>query len=110
MVRFFAIKQLHVQITSRFVGKSLKKLPRQSETKRARHVLLFLRLAHVFEIELAQPAPNQAGTAAEIDDTSREAFIHRHIALASERIARIESRPVTANAFLVAQRLRKSLA
>jgi hypothetical protein len=48
--------------------------------------------------------------AAEINDAAREAFVHRHIGFAGEGIFGMKARAVTADAALVAQRKRQSLA
>jgi hypothetical protein len=40
VVRFVAIQQFQVKIAAGFVGETLKKLPRQAEPERGRHVLL----------------------------------------------------------------------
>src|SRR5205823_13712223 len=45
VVRLAAIKQLQMQVAARFVGESLKKLLRQPEPERTRHVLTPFRSA-----------------------------------------------------------------
>ena len=54
--------------------------------------------------ELFQAAPDQIRAAAEIDHASRQAFIHRHIGLARKRVSWVKTRPVSPDAFLVAER------
>ena len=57
-----------------------------------------------------QAAPGEVRPVAEIDHAPREAFIHRHIRLAGERVARVKPGAVTPHALFVAQRLDERLA
>ena len=109
VVWFAAVEQLQMQVAPRFVGKCLKKLLRQPEPKGRRHVLVSLRGTNLLWGQIIQSAPDQIRPAAEIDDASRQAFIHRQVGFAREGISRIETRAVAANPFLVAQRLQKRL-
>ena len=47
---------------------------------------------------------------AKINDAAREAFVHRHIGFAGERIFRMKARAVAADAAFVAERERERLA
>ena len=109
VVRFFPIEQFQMQIATRLVCETLKEFARQPKPKSARHVLTLFLFADAFELQLIQAAPNQAGPAAEIDDTPREAFIHGNMRFASERIPRIKSGPIAADAFLLSQGFAESL-
>ena len=99
-----------MKVATRLVGEALEEFSRQSETKRTRRVLLFFSVADSFELQIVQPAPDEVRPAAEIDDASGQTFIHGNVRFAGERIARIESRSVAPDAFLVTERLTKGLA
>src|SRR5687767_1599525 len=70
-----------MQITARLVREPLKELSGQPKTKRGRHILPLFK-ARNFIRHLVQPTPNEVGPTAEIDDTSRQTFIHGNIRLA----------------------------
>jgi len=106
----FSVEQFQMQIASRLVGKTLKEFSRQSETKGARHVLIFFTVFDAFELQVVKAAPDQVRPAAEIDDASGQTFIHWDVRFAGERIARIKPGSVTTDAFLVAERFAKRLA
>ena len=109
MVGLVAVQQFQVQIAPGFVGKSLKKLTRQAESKRAGHILSFFRWTDALLAEFIQPAPYQIGPPAEIYHAPRQAFVHGHVRLASEWITRIKAGPIPANSFLVTKRLNERL-
>ena len=110
MVRFLAVKQFQMQVAARFIGEALKELARQAETKCARHVLLLFFARDAFEIEFVQTTPNEVRPAAEIDDASREAFVHRHKAFAAQGAPRIESGSISAQTSFVAEPFCEGLA
>src|SRR5438876_11665298 len=97
MVRFLSVEQLQMQRAARRIGEPLKEFSRQAEAKRARHVLALFRRADSLELQLVQSAPYEVRPAAEIDNTSRQAFVHRHIGFPGEGIARIEPCSVATN-------------
>src|SRR5256885_1797053 len=100
-MRLFPVNQLQMQITPRFIGKSLKKFPRQTKPERARHVLSLSRLAELLEREFVKSPPNQIRPPSKIYHASCQTFIHRHIRLTRERIPRIKPRPISANPPLI---------
>src|SRR6266851_2007224 len=67
MVWFVSIKQLQVKVAPGFICESLKEFPRQTEPKRARHVLRLLRPRDSFASQLIHPPPHQERAAAKID-------------------------------------------
>src|SRR5439155_20840240 len=98
-----------MQVATRFVGKALEKFLRQTEPKSRRHVLPLFRSGDFSVGQLIHPAPDQTWPTAEINDTPRQTFIHRHIGFPGERVPWFELKAVTANALLVAQGLQKRL-
>src|SRR5436190_12358397 len=110
MVRFIAVKQLQMQIAMGLIGEALKKFPGQTEPESTGHVLISLRFTDSFMSQSVQPPPDQMRPAAEVNDAPGETFVHRYIGLAGKRIARIESRPVAADALFIAEGQRKGLA
>jgi hypothetical protein len=78
VVRFLPVQQFQVQITPRFVGKSLEKLPRQTEPKLHCHIAFDGLKRHPI-----QPPPHQHRPATEINDAPGQTFIHRHVGLAT---------------------------
>ena len=106
-MRFIAINQFQMQIAPSFVGKSLKKLPRQSEPERGGHVLRSLGLGEFFVGLIIQPAPDEERPPTEINYATCETFIHRHVSFAREWILRMKPKSVAADSFLVTQRLHK---
>ena len=109
MVRFIAIKQFKMKIAARFVGKSLKELPRQTETKGARHILISFGFREALVSQSLQSAPDQIGPSTEINHTARQAFVHGHIRLTRKRILWMKTCAVTPDALFIAQCLRKGL-
>lgn len=107
-MRLIAIQKLQMQIATRFIRESLEEFSRQTKPEGARHVLTFLGFQH-FVLKRVQTAPDKERSTAEIDNASCEAFIHGHVGFTGERIARIKSRPVAADAFFGAQRFAKGL-
>lgn len=110
MVGFFAVKQFQMQVAAGLVGEALEEFTCQAEAKRARHVLKFFFFADALKSKFVQPTPNEVRPAAEIDDASCEAFIHRHEALPGQWIARVEPGSISAQTFLVPERLCEGLA
>src|SRR5436190_9987748 len=109
MVRLISVKQLQMQVATGFIRESLKKLPRQPKAKGARHVLLLFLPAQFLVSEIVQTTPDQIRPAAEINHTSRQTFVHRHVSLTRERILRMKTVPVTPNPPFIAQRLHERL-
>src|SRR5512140_3680298 len=91
-----------MKVASRLVDKSLEEFPGKAEAKRAGHILRALDFRNQLLGKSIEPAPNQDRAPAEIDDTSRKTFIHRHISFAGERVARVEHRAVADDSLLVA--------
>ena len=60
--------------------------------------------------KIVQPAPDEVGAAAEINDATGEAFVHGDVGFAGEGISGVKTVSVTANAAFVAQGLHESLA
>src|SRR6266542_1883297 len=110
MVRFLPVEQLQMQRATRLVGEPLKEFPRESESKCARHVLPLFRRADPPELQLVQAAPNQMWSTAEINHTTGQTFVHRHVGFTAQGIAWVETGPVAANASLLAQCAAKRLA
>src|SRR2546425_2185666 len=106
---FFPVKQFQMQVATRFVGETLKKLLRRAEAKRRRHILLFFFRRNSLETKCVHSAPDKKRASAEIDNAPGQAFIHRHVSLAAERIPRVKAGPVSANPFLITQRLQERL-
>ena len=98
-----------MQIAPDLIGKSLEKFPRQPETESARHVLGLFRRRNPFKRKLIQAPPDEARTPAKIDHATSQTFIHRHVGLAREWVARIESESVTPQPLLRPERFEKSL-
>ena len=61
VMRFVAVKQFQVQIAAGFVGEALEKFAREAETKRARDVLIFFRVAMFFCENLSSPRQTRCG-------------------------------------------------
>src|SRR3954469_8466388 len=99
-----------MQVATRLICESLKEFPCESEPKCGRHILPFFWLAHLLQSHLIKPAPHQKWTAAEVNHTASEAFVHWHVRFAFASCRRIECEPIPPNAFLIAERLLKSLA
>ena len=59
VVWFIPIEQFQMQIAPGFIGKALKKLPRQTEPKGAGHVLPLFGPADCLEGEVIQAPPDQ---------------------------------------------------
>src|SRR5205085_12237442 len=110
MMRLIAVEQFEVQIAAGFIRKSLKKFSGQTEPEGAGHILIFLRLTELLVGEAVQTAPDKVRPPAEINNASREAFVHRNISFGRERVARVEPGPIAANPFFVPERARESLA
>ena len=110
VMRLIAVKEFDVEIATRLIRKGLEKFPRESETKSSGRVLIFFREGKSFVSGIVESAPNQVWPAAEINDATREAFVHRNVGFAGERIFRMKARAVAADSFFVAQRLCKRLA
>ena len=104
VVRLIAVKQFQMQVAPGLVGKSLKKLTGQAEPERTGHVLFSLSFTDAFEGERIQSPPGQAGPPSKINDTPRQAFIHRHVSLAGEGVSGVKASPVPANPPLISQR------
>jgi hypothetical protein len=100
---FFPVEQLQMQVATCVICETLEEFTRQPKPKSTRHVLLLFLFADPFELQFVQAAPDQAGSAAEIDDAPGEAFIHRNMRFTSERVSRIKACAVATNAFLVPQ-------
>src|SRR5208282_2626044 len=98
-----------MQVAARLVGKSLEELTGQAESERTGHVLFSLRLTDAFVGERIQTPPDQAGPPTEVNDTPRQALIHRHVSLTGERVSGVKAGPVPAKALLIAQRPPKRL-
>src|ERR1019366_2770616 len=109
VMRLVAIKQFQMQIAARFVREALKKFAREAEPEHAGHVLNFFRTGNFLLRKFIQPAPDEMRPAAEIHHAAREAFVHRHIRLAGERILRMKTVAITADAAFVAERPGKGL-
>ena len=109
VMRLVAVEQFQVQVAASLIGEPLKEFAGQSKPEDTRHVLPFFSAGKPFMGELVHPPPNQVRPAAEINNASSQALVHWHIGLAGKGIARIETRSVTPNALLIAQRLGKSL-
>jgi hypothetical protein len=92
-----------MQIAARLIGESLKELPRQSETKSTRHVLILFPLSDAFLGESVQSTPDEKRPPAEIRDASRQTFVHRNEGFAREWISWIEAGSVAANSSFVTQ-------
>src|SRR5207249_624387 len=109
VMRLFSVKQLQVQVAPGLVSKPLKEFFRQPKTKARRHILRpFSRRDSPLAL-VAQPAPNQKRPPAEINHATRQAFVHRHVSLARQRVSRIKPGSVPADALLISQRLEKEL-
>src|SRR5690349_10532558 len=98
-----------MQVATGFVGKALEELSRQTKTKGTRRILLLFCGTDLLILHFVQTAPNKVRPAAEIDDATGQAFIHRNMGFASERIAGIEAGSVSSNPLLVSQRFTKCL-
>ncbi len=107
---FIPVKQFQMQVAPGFVGERLEKLPRQPEPEGRGHILPFLRSGQRGVGEILGNPPDQIRPPAEINHAPGQAFVHGHIRLARERIPRMKSRAVAADAFLVPQRLAEGLA
>src|SRR5439155_2545934 len=109
VVWFVPVEQFQMEVAARFVGEALEKFPRQPEAKCARHVLLLFRCAEAFELQFVQTTPNQMWSSAEINDASRQTFIHGHISFAGGGMSRIKACAVPANASLLSESRMKRL-
>src|SRR5262245_46933627 len=106
-MRFVPIKKLQMQSAPGFIGESLEEFPGQPKPERAGHVLAPVLAGQATKLPLVQLAPDQMRASAEVDHAASQAFIHRNVGFAGERVARVKPGSVTANAFLVTQRLAK---
>src|SRR5258708_40336906 len=97
-MRLVAIEQFQVQIAPGFIGEALEKLTGEAETEGAGHVLGLFRRSDSFEGQFIHPTPNQAGTAAEINDATAQAFIDWHKGLACKGGPGGQTEPVAAGA------------
>src|SRR2546426_605928 len=98
-----------MQIAPGLVGEALKKLPSKSESKCTGHVLLFFRLTDLFVRHFIQSTPDQVRPSAEIDHTTRQAFVHRHIGFSSKRVSGMKPCPVPSKSLLVSKCFGKGL-
>ncbi len=105
---FFPVQQFQMKIATAFIGKCLEELPRQPESKGRRGILRFFPRRDLLVGGRFQAAPHQMRASAKIDDAPRKAFIHWHIRLAGEGVARVEPGAVTADAFFITQSLDES--
>src|SRR6267154_6514631 len=110
MMRLLTVKQFEMQIAPRFVGETLKKLARESEPEGTGHVLSLFSGGNTPIRQAVQPAPNQVGASAEINNTPRQTLVHWHVGFARKRVPRVEASPVAANALLIAEGMGDCLA
>jgi hypothetical protein len=110
MMGFTAIEQCQVKIASGFVGKPLKKFPRQTEAEGTGHILNLVRFGDPALAEGIQTLVDEERASTEVDDTSCKTFIHRYIGFSSEGVLGVKSRAVPTNAAFVTQGLGKGLA
>ena len=110
VMRLVAVKQFQMQIAAGFVGKGLEKFARQPKTERAGGVLVFFRAGNFPVRKSVHSAPDEVRSSAEIHDAAGEAFVHRHIGFAGERIFRMKAVAIAADAAFVAERGGKGLA
>lgn len=108
-MRFVAVKEFEVEIAAGFVGECLKKFAREAEAECTRYIERFFRRTDFLLGKFVQSAPNQIGSPAEINHTAREAFIHRHVSFAGERILRMKTISISADSLFVAERLSERL-
>ena len=99
-----------MQGATSLIREALEKLARQSEPERARHVLLLLGFTDDFLGKGIQTSPDQQWPPAEIDDATRETFVHRHVSLSSEWIPRVKPGAISPEALFVTQGLCECLA
>src|SRR6185436_7034283 len=78
-MRFVAVKQFQMQVAAGFVREALKKFARKAKPECAGSVLFFLGVGDFLLRKFVQSAPDKMRAATEIQDTSRETFIHWHI-------------------------------
>src|SRR5881227_2668192 len=109
MVGFFPIEKFQMKVATGLIYEALEELSCEAKTESTSHVLLFFRRFYSLKRQFIQPPPDQIGPAAEINHATGQAFIHRHVGLAAEWVARIERKSVAANSPFIAQCLQESL-
>jgi len=102
MVWLVPVQKLQMQIAPGLIGEPLEKFSGQPKPECGRHILRFFGSIDPFMRQAIHSAPNKIRPPAEIHHATRQAFIHRYIRLARERIPGIKPSAVTSNTFFIA--------
>ena len=109
-MRLVTVEQLEMEVAPGLVGEALEKFAGQSKAEGAGHVLMLVGIGDALLGMVIQPAPDEVGAPAEINDGTAETFIHGHVGLAGERILGMKAVAVATDATLIAEGGGKGLA